>query len=373
MIYLDNAASSPLDERLLELISKTHQLHNPSSLHSAGRAAKAILERAREDIAQSINADSREIIFTSGATESNNFVSACLDYDVLITSPSEHASNLEAAKQRASKLVWLNLNSEGFIDLSELENILRTSQSSKILVSLMHANNELGTLHQISEIGSICARYGALLHSDAAQTWLKLPLDMRSMQISALSASAHKAHGPKGIGFLYLSHKAQKQMRNEGLLLGGGQELALRAGTENLSAIAAMAELTRIYDPSPLRDLESLLISELQTIPGLIINGPKDRKQALAGIINMAIMGLPYLSEQFVLQMDLRGFCISSGSACSSNRRSPEIQSSYVLRACHLAEELASKSVRVSLSVMNTQDEILAFSKAVKTLTRGLI
>ncbi len=360
MIYCDNAATTQLDPRLLELVARDYA--NPSSLHSAGRAARAALEEARTKIAQSINAEPEEIIFTSGATESNNTILAALDYDLLITSPSEHASLLEPAKAHAREIIWLNLDQEGFINLSELENHLKQQQGKKILVSIMHGNNEIATVQDLAAIGVLCKQHKAIFHTDAAQTWLKLPLDVHAMNIGALSASAHKVHGPRGVGFLYL--RAGTTLRSEGLLLGGAQEHGLRAGTENVSGIVAMAELSKLYKPTKLRELESLLITELRKIPGLIINGAQDRSCCVPGIINIA--QTKWLSEQLVLQMDLKNICISSGSACSSNKTATEIQSSYVLRACRIPEEIASRSVRLSLSVMNTEEQI-------KTLIRNLI
>ncbi len=367
MIYCDNAATTSLDPRLLELLAQDYA--NPSSLHSAGRKAKAALEGAREKIAGTINAEIEEIIFTSGATESNNTVLAALNYDLLITSPSEHSSLLEPAKAHAHEIIWLNLDQEGFINHNELESLFQKHATKKILVSIMHGNNEIATVQDLARIGALCKKHNALFHTDAAQTWLKLPIDVRAMNIDALSASAHKVHGPRGIGFLYLSKSAQERLHNNGLMLGGGQEHGLRAGTENLASIVAMAELTKIYNPEKLRELETQLIEELRKIPGLVINGPLDRSRAVPGIINLALTQAPWLSEQLVLQMDLKGVCISSGSACSSNKAATEIQSSYVLRACRLPDEIASKSVRISLSIMNTIKEIQNTINALKELS----
>jgi len=393
MIYCDNAATTSLDPRLAVLLAQDYA--NPSSLHSEGRAARAALEAARSKIAASINAEPEEIIFTSGATESNNTVLAMLDYDLLITSPSEHASLIEPAKQHAREIIWLNLDQEGFINHEELEATLARNANKKILVSIMHGNNEIATVQDISAIGALCKKYNALFHTDAAQTWLKLPIDIRAMNISALSASAHKVHGPRGLGFMVIARcAATKHSKNvtdvtdlrtqprvqksdvaimpridiTPLITGGGQEHGLRAGTENVAAIVAMAELTKIYNPEKLKELEIQLINELRKIPGLIINGPQDRARAVPGIINIALTQAKWLSEQLVLQMDLKDICISSGSACSSNKAAAEIQSSYVLRACRIPEEIASKSVRISLSIMNTIQEIQALCKDLQQL-----
>ncbi len=364
MIYCDNAATTSLDPRLAGLLAQDYA--NPSSLHSAGRKARAALKEARAQIAASIKAEPEEIIFTSGATESNNTVLAALDYDLLITSPSEHASLLEPAKAHAPEIIWLSLDQEGFINSSELEAALKQHTNKKILVSIMHGNNEVATVQDLARIGAVCKKHNAIFHTDAAQTWLKLPIDVRAMNIDLLSASAHKVHGPRGTGFLYLSKRAQ--LKREGLILGGGQEQGLRAGTENVASIVAMAELTKIYKPEKLRELETKLISELKNIPGLVINGPQDRTHAVPGIINLALTQAPWLSEQLVLQMDLKNICISSGSACSSNKAAAEIQSSYVLRACRLPDEIASKSVRISLSTINTIEEITLLSSILENL-----
>lgn len=358
-IYLDNAATSPLDPQVLELLHELNKnlFANPSSLHSLGRKAKKELEKARQKIASSINAQSEEIFFCSGASEANNTVFHLADYDYIITSPSEHPCVLEAAKKQNKQTHWLNLDTEGFINLDELKKLLATNPG-RALVSIMHANNEIGTIQDISTIAQICKKHSALFHSDCVQSWLKHPID--ASEIDFITASAHKAHGPKGVGFLY--KKTSAPLKNEALILGGGQENGLRAGTENLINIIAMAALTEI-DPQIqfVRGLQKKLITALEKIPGCKINGPKNPEQRLVNNINFALSASKLSSEQLVLQLDLAGFCVSSGSACSSTKAASEIESSYVLRAIRADQAIAEKSIRVSLSRFNTGKEIEAF------------
>lgn len=353
-----------------EILSLINELNtgfygNPSSLHSLGRKSRKALTEARSSISKILNADTEEIIFTSGATEANNFIFAKLDYDLIITSPAEHASVIEAAKASGKAIIWLDLDQQGFIDIEELTRHLEVNYERKILLSLMHANNEIGTLQDLDAISQLKQKHPNLIwHSDCVQSFSKYPIDVKELNIDLISASAHKIHGPKGCGLLYI----RKQLKpSTGLITGGGQEFGLRSGTENLIGILAMTEAAKSLANKidKLKTLHNYMQQELAKIDGLIINGPPGR---LLGNFNICLTHCRLKSEELVLQMDLAGVCISSGSACSSNKAAAEITSSYVLRACKIKEDIASKSVRVSLSILNNETEIDEFIKITKEI-----
>jgi len=353
-IYFDNAATSKLAPEIEQSITIANRdlWANPNSIHSLGKEVRKHISAARELCAKSIGAESEEIFFTSGATESNNTIFHIADYDLIITSPSEHPSVLETSKASKKEIIWLNLDQTGLIDLNELEANLSANTSKKILVSIMHVNNETGTTQDIHAIGQLCKQYGAQFHSDCVQSWLKLDINVKDMRLDYVSVSAHKMHGPKGIGFLYKSKHAQ--CRHQALLVGGGQESGLRSGTQNVTGILAMGKQVEIHtDNDQLLRLDNYARAELKK-HGAIINGSNHAP----GIINVAFLDLPFNSEQLVLQLDLAGFCVSSGSACSSLKGEAGIISSYVLRSYQLDSQICDKSIRISLSRFNSKEEI---------------
>lgn len=379
-IYLDNAATTPLFPELINLLQELNSnlYANPSSIHSPGRKSKKELEKARNYLSEKINCNPEELIFTSGATEANNFIFKTLDYDLIITSPIEHPCVLEPAKATTLPIVWLELDSEGFIDIRALAQHLENFKSKKILLSIAHGNNEIGTIQNLKKIGKLKDEFpNFIFHSDCVQTFGKIDIDIKELKLDSISTSAHKMHGPKGVGFVYLKKLLLEELdlRHKALLVGGGQENNFRSGTENLTAIVAFAEAARInFEDKELSknfiDNWIFFINELKKNPNLIIHGAKDLNRRVPGNINFSFTNNSLNSEELVLQMDLAGIAISSGSACSSNKqdKNAEILSSYVLRACRIDEELAKKAVRISISKLNSKEELELSLKIIKKL-----
>lgn len=380
VIYLDNAATTPLFPEVIDLLHKLNQelFANPSSIHSQGRKAKKQLEKARQELAEILKADAEELFFTSGATESNNTIFKLLNYDLIITSPAEHASVIESAKSLAKPILWLSLDKEGFIDLDELEKYLEQNSAKKILVSVMHGNNEIGTINDIAVIAKITKKFSnVFFHSDCVQTFTKLEIDLSKLEIDFISASAHKIHGPKGLGLLYINKKIQEKfsLQLRPLIIGGSQEKDIRSGTENLLSIIAFALAAKLNSESSrknkIKELQESLFASLNKIENLVINGPKDLNKRVPGSLNFALSNCKLKSEEMVLQLDLKGFAVSSGSACTSNKTmdAAEIESSYVLRACAIPEAIATKAIRISLSSLNSEREIESFIDALKLIS----
>jgi cysteine desulfurase len=384
-IYFDNSATTALAAEVIEVLIDSFKttFANPSSVHGLGKSAKKKIEEARTFIANSINAEPNEIFFLSGATEANNTVFKTCDYDLIITSPSEHASVIEAAKASHQEIFWLNLDQEGYISLDELENILaqntengvREQCPKKILVSIMHANSEIGTVQDIKAIGNLCEKYKAIFHSDCVQSLGKLDIDVKNSKLDLISASAHKLHGPKGLGFIYIANKLQESMIDKALIIGGGQERGFRSGTENVNSIIAFAKALEIsLDPEKrnrVKELQKKLWTKLKNLKSVVLNGPQNLENRLSGNLNLSFMDLKFNSEQLVLQLDLRGVCVSSGSACTSNKKNFEdsfIESSYVLRACHIDENIAKRAIRISLSWMNDEAELEKLTEIITKL-----
>jgi cysteine desulfurase len=368
-IYLDNAATTALDSQVLETLLSVSRDYfaNPSSLHSLGFKSQALLKSCRKNFASYINSYPDEIIFTSGATESNNAVFAMLDYDLIITSPTEHASVIEPAKSSGKQIFWLNLNKEGFINLDELHALLKQNRNSKILLSIMHGNNEIGTIQDLEAISDLIKNFdNVIFHSDCVQTFSKHHLDFKKLKIDLASFCAHKLHGPKGIGALFMSKKIQENnyLKKPAYLQGGSQELGLRSGTENLPGISAFLKAIEIavsnnYSKN-IHQLSLDFYNQLQLNHRVILNGSQDFSKRVIGNLNISFLDSKLKSEELLLQLDLAGVCASSGSACTSNKStaSAQILSSYVLRACHIDPIIAERAIRLSLSRFNTREEI---------------
>lgn len=376
-IYFDNAATTQVDPTLLQSWIELEQTYyaNPSSLHQAGRKVAKQIKQARQELASFINASSEEIIFTSGATESNNSIFAGFDYDLIITTTIEHPSVLEPVKQAAKPIEWLEVNQQGYISLEQLSQLLEKHKGKKILVSIMHANNEIGTIQDLIKIGELTSQYPEVIfHSDCAQSWGKHDIDVRAAKLDAISASGHKLHAPKGIGLLYLSQRVQSQFQS--VFKGGGQEFDFRSGTENLSGIILFNQATKLMADAAnkqyLKELVQYFYDSMKSNSGLVLNGP-DLSDRLLGNLNISFVDSKLNSEELVLQLDLAGIAVSSGSACSSNKRETGIISSYVLRACGLAETISSKAIRVSLSRFNNKTEIDYFIKIIGELARKFV
>jgi cysteine desulfurase len=368
-IYLDNAATTALDPQVLEVllaVSKDY-FANPSSLHSLGFKSQALLKSCRKNFAESINVQPGEIIFTSGATESNNAVFEMLDYDLIITSPSEHASVIEPAKASAKPILWLSLDKEGFIDLDELHSLLKQNRSQKVLLSIMHGNNEIGTIQNLEAISELIKNFdNVIFHSDCVQTFSKHHLDFKKLKIDLASFCAHKLHGPKGVGALFISKNIQENnhLKKSAYMLGGSQELGLRSGTENLAGICgflkAIELASTINHSKNIYELSLGFYNQLKANYRLALNGPQDFSKRVIGNLNISFLDSKLKSEELLLQLDLAGICASSGSACTSNKStaSSEILSSYVLRACQVEPMIADRAIRLSLSRFNTTQEM---------------
>ncbi len=362
-IYLDNAATTAIDLRVLEtLLPYLTDLHgNPSSSHRQGRLAREAIEKSRQTVANWLGASPEEIYFTSGATEANNLVLSSIIHTFhirhFITSPLEHHSVLRCLEHyRKNDLIRVSLvetDTKGQLNLAHLEYLLKKNPASG--VSLMHANNEIGNLNPIEEIADICRTYKALFHSDTVQTIGKEKINLRQTPVHFAVGSAHKFHGPKGIGFLY----ADKRLRLQPLLHGGSQERSLRAGTENVAGIVGLAEALSIsYQQhaaiqTHIQQLKAHCIHRLeQTFDQVVFNGKSaDLERSVAHVLNIC---LPALADgrSLVELLDQRDIAVSGGSACSNLHS----HGSHVLRAI---DSLATaENVRLSFSKFNTLKEI---------------
>lgn len=356
-IYLDYAATTPVRKEVLKEMKSyfSKKYGNASSLHSFGQEAKNALEKSREKIAKLINADSEEIIFTSGGTESNNLaIKGVLGKKKkhIITSAIEHHSVLETTeflKKQGHKITYLPVDKHGLVSPKDVE---KSITKNTILVSIMHANNEIGTIEPINEIGKICSRYGVLFHTDAVQTFGKVPIDVNKMNISLLSASSHKIYGPKGVGYLYV----RKGTKLTPLLHGGGHERNLRSGTENISGIvgfgkaASLAKKEMNKEAERLTGLRDYLIKNVLKIENSYLNGhPKKRLPNNANFYFKFIEG-----ESLILKLDSKGVSASTGSACSSKSLEP----SHVLLAIGLIHEEAHGSLRLTLGKYTKKQDI---------------
>jgi len=371
-IYLDNGATTKVDEKVInEMVPYYSEKYgNASSLHSYGETAKSAIEEARKKIAKSINADTSEIIFTSGGTESDNLaikgiMEMCKNVKKkhMITSKIEHPAVLNTCKcleKQGIKVTYLNVDKYGIINLKELEDSIT---DETVLVSIMHANNEIGSIEPIEKIGKICKKHNILFHTDAVQSYTKLDIDVKKMNIDLASFSAHKIHGPKGIGFLY----KRKGIHICPLIAGGGHELGLRPGTENVPGIIGLAKAFEITNKKEIKDMEILrdrLIDGLKKIPKSRLNGhPKDR---LPNNVNFCFDSIE--GESLILHLDGKGICASTGSACSSHSLEP----SHVLTAIGLPAEIAHGSLRLTLSKFTTKEDIDYAIKTISEVVKNL-
>lgn len=358
---MDNAATTPVRKEVIKAMLPyfNKKFGNASSLHLYGREARDAIENARKTIARIINAEPEEIIFTSGGTESDNmaikeiaFASKTKHKNEIITSKIEHDAVLESCKMLEKigfKVHYVNVNKEGIVDIDEIKRMIT---DKTILVSIMHANNEIGTIQPIEEIGRICKRYNVYFHTDAVQTFCKLPIDVKKMNIDLLSASSHKIYGPKGVGFLYI----RKGIIIEPLIHGGGHEFGFRSGTENVPGIvgfakaAELANKERERERRRLKKMRDRIIRELKKIEGCEING--SLKNRLENNINVSFRAIE--GESILLKLDKKGIAVSTGSACSSKSLEP----SHVLLALGLPHIAAHGSIRISLGRFNTEKEV---------------
>lgn len=369
-VYLDNAATTPLDAEVLEVMMPylTSQFGNPSTQYSYGRETRSAIEESRKTIAQLLHCTPGEIVFTSGGTEANNTAlkGAVEDLGVqrIITSEIEHHCVMHTAEYLNAKhgveLVVLPVDEYGKISLQDLETQLAASDL-KTLVTIMHANNEIGVLQDIKAIGQLCRQFNALFHTDTVQTFAHYILDTTEIPVDYLSAAAHKFHGPKGVGFLYM----RKTARVGSFIHGGGQERNQRAGTENVAGIVGMAfAAQKAYknleeDIALIRSLKEYAIESLSNhISGIEFNGPID-ESALYTVLNISLPPHP-LGSLLLFQLDMDGICVSGGSACSSGAST----GSHVIAA--LKKDPERISIRVSFSRNSTHEEINALIASLK-------
>lgn len=366
-VYFDNASTTPMREEVVQAIFETMKsdFGNPSSSHSFGRSAKALIEKSRKAIAKFLNVSAAEIIFTSGGTEADNLVlkSCVKDLKVMhiITSRIEHHAVLHTIQQLKidySILVsYVDVNANGTINYEHLEQLLIKSDD-KTLVSLMHINNEIGTVLDLKQTADLCKINGALFHTDAVQSVGHYKLDLQNIQVDFLAASAHKFHGPKGVGFAFVK-------KNSGLratIIGGEQERGLRAGTEsvhNIVGIEKALELADTYleaDMLHIKNLKQYFIDEIKTtIPGVRFNGSSDDFILSSyTIVNVCLPILPEKSAMLLFQLDLKGIACSRGSACQSGSS----KKSHVLSEILSKEALEKPSIRFSFSKYNTKAEV---------------
>jgi cysteine desulfurase len=365
-IYLDNAATTPLEPAVFEAMTPYLLNHfgNPSSQHGAGREAKAAMEACRETIAGLLNALPEEIIFTSCGTEADNIaiVSAvtCAGIDHVITTPFEHPAVLQTLRSLSHKyntrISYLKHDDKGNLDLNHLEYLLRTN--TRNLVSIMHANNEVGNLNDIESIGVLCEKYQALFHTDTVQTIGHYRHDLSKLKVHFLASSAHKFHGPKGVGFLY----CRKGVRLTRLIHGGGQERGSRAGTENIPGIVGLTKALEIAyagldtDRLYIENLKERFINRLtETLPDLQFNGNSaEPDKSLYTILSVS---LPKTGTDLLQYLDSENIAVSGGSACSGG------SASHVINA--LGGDLSRATIRFSFSKFNTLAEL---NRVVQTL-----
>jgi len=361
-VYLDNAATTPMHPEVIQEMTRVIQedYGNPSSTHGFGRQAKSILELSRKAIAKSINALSQEIIFTSGGTESNNWVLrnavTTLKIERIISSKIEHHAvlhTLEALQSEFKIAVdFVAILPNGEIDVTHLVTLL--SENKKTLVSLMHVNNEIGTVLDLSLISRICKQHQAFFHSDTVQSIGKAAFDLQEIPIDFLVASAHKFHGPKGVGFMFI----RKGLPIQPLFFGGEQEKGLRPGTESIHNIAGMAKALALSlaelesNQKQISDLKAYAISQFQThFPDSKVNGNAH------GFYNIVNIQLPFSEDKtamILFHLDMKGIAVSRGSACQSGSAKP----SHVLAEILKDADIKKPSLRISFSHFNTQEDI---------------
>lgn len=377
MIYADNAATTKISETAFHVMTSVIRegWGNPSSLYSHGQSAKEILEKSRKEIADIIGALPREIVFTSGGSEADNQAirsAAALGKAKgkmhIVSSAFEHHAvlhTLDALKKEGFEITLLDVHENGIVEPSEVEAAIR---EDTCLVTIMAANNEIGTIQPFREIGAVCRRKHVLFHTDAVQAVGHIPVNVMEDNIDLLSASAHKFHGPKGVGFLY----AKKGVLLTPLIAGGAQERGLRAGTENVAGIAAMAEALKETvagmeeNARHLIRMRDRLIHGLQEIPHAALNGDAERR--LPGNVSFCFEGIE--GESLLLLLDDKGICASSGSACTSGSLDP----SHVLLAIGRVHDVAHGSLRLSIGGEITEEEadyIIQSVKAVVEYLRG--
>ena len=356
-IYFDNAATTKVDKEVLKAMLPyfNEKYGNASSQHLIGQEAKNALEKSRKTIAKAINAHTDEIIFTSGGTESNNltlkglFFANYPEKNHVIITKIEHDCILNACKwleTQGAKVTYLNVDKEGFVDPKDIEKAIT---EKTIIVSVIHGNNEIGTIQDLEKIGKICKQKNVLFHTDACQSFTKAPINVKKQNLDLVTLNAHKIHGPKGIGALYI----KRGIKIIPLAHGGGHEKNLRSGTENVHGIvgfAKAAEIAKTIYVKRMTELRNKSIEEILTIPNVQLNGPRENR--LCNNINVSFNNIE--GEAVGGYLERFGIYTSTGSACSSH----SLESSHVLKAIGLSPIQSNSSLRISISKYTTEEDI---------------
>lgn len=362
-VYLDNAATTPIAPEIIHMMSEMMKFNfaNPSSVHSFGRESRTIVEGARKKIAELLNTSPGSILFTSGGTEADNMAIKCAIYDYkikhAITSKISHHAVLyplkDLEREGVIKLSYVNIDKDGVVCISHLKKLLEENPRS--FVSIMHANNEVGTIQDLAKIGDVCKQYDAIFHSDTVQTIAHYPFDMQELNVDFMAASAHKFHGPKGVGFIYISENINIQP----LLRGGSQERNMRAGTENIYGIAGLAMAMEMAyqnldkETKYIKNLKRYMIKKLNTeIEDVQFYGKcTDIDNSLYTVLSCHFPETD-IAEMLLFNLDILGVACSGGSACASGGN----QASHVLSS--LLPESRRPGIRFSFSKYNKQEEI---------------
>lgn len=362
-VYLDNAATTQIDPEVIEVMLPilNDGFGNPSSIHSFGRESRSLVEKARKNVARHLNCTPGEIFFTSGGTEADNMAIRCgmidLGINHAITSKIEHHAVGHTLEDLSSKglikLSYVNLDDKGNVDLEHLDELLKTNQRS--FVSLMHANNEIGNILSLEKVADICEKYDAIFHSDTVQTMAHYTFDLKTINIHFITGAAHKFHGPKGNGFLYIN----ENVKIKPLIYGGGQERNMRAGTENVYGIVGLSKAMDVsYSDleehrKHIESLKTRMIEGLKkSIPGVEFNGESANiEKSLYTVLNVMFPQTD-IGEMLFYNLDILGIASSGGSACSSGSN----LGSHVLR--NIGADMMRPSLRFSFSKFNTEEEI---------------
>ncbi|ACU03627.1 MULTISPECIES: cysteine desulfurase family protein [Pedobacter] len=361
-VYLDNAATTPLDKEVMaEMVNVMRNYYgNPSSIHAQGREVRTLIEKARKTVAGLLNATPAEIFFTSGGTEADNTAIRCgiAAYNIkhAITSKIEHHAvehtlNMMLEQGVIDKLSFVDIDEKGNVDYVHLEELLKNNERS--FVSLMHANNELGTLTDIERVGDLCEQYAAIYHCDTVQTMGHYKHDVRKLKAHFMVCAAHKLHGPKGVGFLFVNHN----VKISPMIFGGAQERNMRGGTENVYGIVGLAKALEIAyaemenHQQHIQELKDYLKLKLNEIPDVYFNGETDSEKSLYTVLSVSFPAMD-MADMLLFNLDINGISASGGSACSSGSNI----GSHVLTGIHADPN--RPSVRFSFSKYNTKEEL---------------
>lgn len=377
MIYMDHSATTPVRKEVFEVMKPyfIKFFGNASTFYSFGREAKSAIENARENVAKIIGANKDEIIFTSGGTESDNIAIQGIAYKLnemgkgnhIITSSIEHPAVMktcEALEKKGFEITYLTVYEEGIV---RVEDLKKTIKEETILITIMHANNEIGTIQPISEIGKIAKKNKIKFHTDAVQSVGKIPVDVNDLNVDLLSISSHKLYGPKGIGALYI----KKDTGLQPILFGGGQEKDLSPGTENIPGIVGLGEACRLANEELDKNIsyitnlrDKLIRGVLNSVEKSYINGDKEKR--LPGNINFRFTGIE--GESIVFMLDAKGIAGSTGSACSSAK----LTASHVLKAIGLEDVDSHGSLRLTIGPENTEKEVKTVIKEIPPIIKKL-